>query len=86
MEYCNSTLRKVIDEAIGKPIEETEKIRMIHQIVEALVYLYGQKLIHRDSVSPKDNVAPPSEVFPHMIGTETRERVPCLRGEHTAWC
>ena len=76
MEYCNSTLRKVIDEAIEKPIEETEKFRMIHQIVEALVYLHGQKLIHRDLVSPQDNVAPPSEVFPHMFGTETRERVP----------
>jgi translation initiation factor 2-alpha kinase 4 len=50
MEYCNSTLRKVIDEAREKPIEETEKFRMVHQIVEALVYLHGQNLIHRDLV------------------------------------
>jgi translation initiation factor 2-alpha kinase 4 len=48
MEYCNTTLRKVIDESIEKPVEETEKWRMIRQVVEALVYIHSRNLIHRD--------------------------------------
>ena len=51
MEYCSTTLRKVIDEANENPFDEIEKFRMIRQIVEALVYLHGQNLIHRDLVS-----------------------------------
>lgn len=51
MEYCSTTLRKVIDDALQKPIEETDKWRMIRQIVEALAYIHGRKLIHRDLVS-----------------------------------
>lgn len=58
MEYCNTTLRKVIDEAIENPVEETEKWRMIRQIVEALVYIHGQNLIHRDLVSVLEKHCP----------------------------
>jgi eukaryotic translation initiation factor 2-alpha kinase 4 len=51
MEYCSTTLRKVIDEGNEKPLLETEKFRIVRQIVEALVYLHGENLIHRDLVS-----------------------------------
>lgn len=73
MEYCNSTLRKVIDEAVEKPIEETEKFRMVHQIVEALVYLHGQNLIHRDLVSAKDRVELASMVCSHNLCHRNQE-------------
>lgn len=73
MEYCNTTLRKVIDESPEKPIEETENFRMVRQIVEALIYLHGQNLIHRDLVSSKGR----KPLLPHasllILSIETRK-------------
>lgn len=48
MEYCATTLRKLIDDQNLDKMEENEKWRLIRQIVEALAYIHGRKLIHRD--------------------------------------
>jgi hypothetical protein len=48
MEYCSTTLRKLIDDgAIGK-MEENEVFRMVRQILEALLYIHSRNIIHRD--------------------------------------
>jgi hypothetical protein len=48
MEYCSTTLRKLIDDgAIGK-MEENEVWRMVRQTLEALLYLHSRNIIHRD--------------------------------------
>lgn len=51
MEYCSTTLRKLIDESNIKPLDENDIWRMVRQILEALVYIHGQQIIHRDLVS-----------------------------------
>jgi eukaryotic translation initiation factor 2-alpha kinase 4 len=48
MEYCATTLRKLIDENHFQNCKEDDIWRVIRQIVEALAYLHSQQLIHRD--------------------------------------
>ena len=48
MEWCSTTLRKVIDESKEKPLDENEIWRLVRQILEGLVYIHSQKIIHRD--------------------------------------
>lgn len=51
MEYCSTTVRKIIDESVGNPIDENVAWRMVRQILEALVYIHSMNIIHRDLVS-----------------------------------
>lgn len=48
MEYCSTTLRKLIDDKGMANIEENEAWRMIRQTLEALVYIHGRGIIHRE--------------------------------------
>lgn len=48
MEYCATTLRRLIDEGAVSKMEENEVWRMIRQILEALVYIHSRNIIHRD--------------------------------------
>ena len=48
MEFCSTTLRKLIDDGELEKMEENEIWRLIRQIIEALAYIHGRKLIHRD--------------------------------------
>jgi eukaryotic translation initiation factor 2-alpha kinase 4 len=47
MEYCASTLRKLIDDQYFQR-NEADIWRVARQIVEALAYLHSRQLIHRD--------------------------------------
>jgi serine/threonine protein kinase len=51
MEYCATTLRKLIDDRALTKMETSEMWRLTRQIVEALVYIHSRKIIHRDLVS-----------------------------------
>lgn len=51
MEYCSTTLRKIIDDSVNEPLDENEVWRLVRQIVEALVYIHSKNIIHRDMVS-----------------------------------
>jgi len=48
MEYCSTTLRKLIDDNECLKMEENEMWRLVRQILEALVYIHGRNIIHRD--------------------------------------
>lgn len=48
MEYCSSTLRKLIDNRAMAKMDESNIWRIVRQIMEALVYIHGRKIIHRD--------------------------------------
>jgi serine/threonine protein kinase len=51
MEYCNTTLRKLIDENAISEMSQSDVWRLVRQIVEALVYIHSRRSIHRDLVS-----------------------------------
>ena len=48
MEYCSTTLRKLIDEEKLIEMDHQEIWRMIRQIIEALAYLHSSGIMHRD--------------------------------------
>mmetsp|Transcript_7742 Transcript_7742/g.19117 ORF Transcript_7742/g.19117 Transcript_7742/m.19117 type:complete len:1794 (-) Transcript_7742:268-5649(-) len=48
MEYCNTTLRKLIDESAFSEWKHSDIWRLVRQIVEALVYIHSRRIIHRD--------------------------------------
>ena len=51
MEYCATTLRKLIDDKLIAAMDENKIWRLIRQIIEALVYIHSRSIIHRDLVS-----------------------------------
>lgn len=57
MEFCSTTLRELIDQRKLEKMEENETWRLIRQITEALAYIHGRKLIHRD-LKPGKSVLP----------------------------
>ncbi len=48
MEYCSTTLRKLIDDGDVLRMEENGVWRLARQMLEALIYIHGQNIIHRD--------------------------------------
>jgi translation initiation factor 2-alpha kinase 4 len=48
MEYCSTTLRKLIDDRKIASMEENEVWRLVRQTLEALSYLHKRNVIHRD--------------------------------------
>jgi translation initiation factor 2-alpha kinase 4 len=54
MEYCATTLRKLIDDREVATMDQNEVWRLVRQIIEALVYIHGRNIIHRDLVSFRD--------------------------------
>ena len=47
MEYCSTTLRKLIDSCDIQKMAENEIWRLVRQILEALSYLHSHNIIHR---------------------------------------
>jgi eukaryotic translation initiation factor 2-alpha kinase 4 len=47
MEYCATTLRKLIDDRAILEMTENDKWRLVRQILEALAYLHSRNVIHR---------------------------------------
>jgi len=50
MEYCSTTLRKLIDEGECEKMEQNEIWRLVRQTLEALVYIHSRNIIHRGTV------------------------------------
>lgn len=48
MEYCSTTLRKLIDEREIEKMADNEVWRLVRQILDALSYLHSRNVIHRD--------------------------------------
>jgi Protein kinase domain len=47
MEYCATTLRKLIDDRAIVEMTENDRWRLVRQILEALAYLHSRNVIHR---------------------------------------
>ena len=47
MEYCSTTLRKLIDDQECTKMEENDVWRLVRQTLEGLVYIHGRNIIHR---------------------------------------
>lgn len=47
MEFCSTTLRKLIDDRDIEKMNENQKWRLVRQILEALSYLHSRHVIHR---------------------------------------
>jgi translation initiation factor 2-alpha kinase 4 len=84
MEYCNTTLRNLIDEQALSQMDHSEIWRLVRQIVEALVYIHSKEIIHRDLVSCSCSVSDTCMVESdcteccvcHLLILETREHFP----------
>lgn len=50
MEHCESTLRALIDGSAGSPegLSNESRWRLFRQTLEALAYMHGRGLLHRD--------------------------------------
>ena len=48
MEFCSTTLRKLIDDRAVQNMTENGIWRLVRQILEALSYLHSHNIIHRD--------------------------------------
>ena len=50
MEHCESTLRALIDGSAGPPdgLTNETRWRLFRQTLEALAYMHGRGLLHRD--------------------------------------
>lgn len=48
MEYCATTLRKLIDDGSAGKMAENDIWRLVRQVLEALSYLHSRNVIHRD--------------------------------------
>lgn len=51
MEYCGTTLRRVIDK--GLPDNESRAWELFKQILDGVAYIHDLKIIHRD-LNPKN--------------------------------
>ena len=47
MQYCATTLRKLIDEKVVESMEENEVWRLVRQMLEALAYIHSRNIIVR---------------------------------------
>lgn len=51
MEYCSNTLRHLIDDGACCEMDPIDVWRIARQTIEALSYIHGRNIIHRDLVS-----------------------------------